>query len=162
MVATHIDPFAPGNSPQHPSNWTPDGEQARRDALAQQSVVLLERAEMLRVKHTLPSEIDRNATVTVEELEHREELVQAYIAGLADPAALTSPIAVFVEDEDTTYRWDEDHGWVPIPPIQDDAGGPNADAGIQEPADAGKAPSGPQDDDPMAAALAALDAIQAK
>lgn len=34
MTATHIDPFAPGDSPQHPANWVDEGSQRVADALA--------------------------------------------------------------------------------------------------------------------------------
>jgi hypothetical protein len=34
VTATHIDPFAPGDSPQHPANWVDEGSQRGADALA--------------------------------------------------------------------------------------------------------------------------------
>jgi hypothetical protein len=159
MAATHIDPFAPGDSPQHPSNWRPDQEEHFTPEAVQHTVAVAQRINELKAKHMLPSEIDHRTPVSLEELERREALVQDYLTGLKDPAALDSPVAVFVYDEGICYRWDEEHGWVPVPDPQDDAGEPPVDSATsttQEPA------KGAQEEDPMAAALAALDAIQGK
>ena len=142
-MATHIDPFAPGDSPQHPANWKPDQEEHFTPEAVQHAVDTAERIKALKTRHVLPTEIERRAPITVEELERREELVQAYLAGQADPTALESPLAVYVEDEGVTYRWGDEHGWVPVPAAEDD-------------------PQDPPQDDPLAAALAALDAVKGK
>jgi hypothetical protein len=160
MAATHIDPFAPGDSPQHPANWRPDqGEHFTPEAV-QQSVELAQRIHDLRVKHVLPGEIERNAPIIMEELERREALVQEYLAGRSSPAALNSPLEVFVYDEGTAYRWDEAHGWVPVPAAQDDAGDQGPAADTQAPQE--QTEGAQEGEDQMAAALAALDAIQGK
>lgn len=145
-MATHIDPFAPGDSPQHPANWKPNQKEEHFTPQAvQASVEHARRINDLKTRHVLPTEIERRAPVTVEELERREQLAQDYLAGLRDPANLDSPIGVYIEDEDATYRYDEEHGWVPVPTAHDDPQGP---------------PENGPDADPLAAALAALDAVK--
>lgn len=75
MSQTNIDPFAPGDSPQHPSNWRPE-DQRVADTLANMH-------EWLRDHYAMLSEADRD--IPLEELQERHERHDQYLADFGSP-----------------------------------------------------------------------------
>lgn len=112
MSQTHIDPFAPGDSPQHPANWRPEEPDQRvADTLANMH-------EWLRDHYAMASEADRD--IPLEELQARHERHDQYLAdfgspeeGLADAPHVPMPVLMrravfsFLGDIDEVKEWEQ-------------------------------------------------------
>lgn len=91
MTATHIDPFAPGDSPQHPANWTPEPV-----ALSVQDAI----ADMYQWRRDhLAMATEANADIPADELEGRHERYGDYLEehGLDDEGLPDTPFVPFPE-----------------------------------------------------------------
>lgn len=127
----HIDPFAPGDSPQHPANFGKDNDLARR------TLQLAE--ETLREEHTTAAERIAGRTPDLAELTHRSTLVAEW---REDPSSIPAL-------EDLTGAT---HLWGPLDPAD-----PELQGWVQQSKPEGD-DTPPDTAAELAAALAALDA----
>lgn len=128
---THVDPFAPADSPHHPANYTPQALYPNLEPPADPEVT---RYWALAEKYLTPAERDTEGAdtygyLTMEALEEREAAVGDYVTALAAIGSNegeefpTVPRPEIVDTVGEVWQWAQDEpegesGWFMPAPVE--------------------------------------------